>query len=154
MRMSVVGIISDTHGLMRPAALNALVGTALILHAGDVGSEDVLSKLRKIAPVVAVRGNMDMGTWACRLPPTDVAELGSASFYVLHDLYQLDLNPRVAGFTAVVSGHTHRAAMLQRKGVLYLNPGSAGPNRGAAPATLMRVTIGGPELEPEIVDLE
>ncbi|MEW6267901.1 MAG: metallophosphoesterase family protein, partial [Thermodesulfobacteriota bacterium] len=120
-----VGVISDTHGLVRPGALVALDGVARIVHAGDVGKPDVLDTLARIAPVTAVRGNNDRGPWAAGLPERAVLELGAARVLVLHDRHELDLDPRAAGFAAVVSGHSHKPAIEERDGVLYLNPGSA-----------------------------
>ena len=135
-RMSrLVGVISDTHGLVRPAALTALAGSQLIVHAGDVGSPEVLDQLRGIAPVVAVRGNNDRGAWAECLSATEVVDLDGVFLYVLHDVKELDLDPRAAGFRAVIAGHSHRPGMEERDGVLFLNPGSAGPRRFTLPIT-------------------
>jgi putative phosphoesterase len=131
-----IGIISDTHGLLRPEAEKALQGVDLIVHAGDVGEVDVLTRLKRIAPVFAVRGNVDTGTWAQELPLTTVVDCGGASFYVLHNLRELDLKPEAAKFDFVISGHTHQAEQSERGGVVYLNPGSAGPRRFALPVTL------------------
>jgi putative phosphoesterase len=153
MRDHVVGLISDTHGLIRPEALRALDGVELIVHAGDVGGSNVLEALGEIAPVVAVRGNMDGGGWALDLPGTEVVEIGAVALYVLHDRGQLDLDPRAAGFAAVVSGHSHRPSIEEDDGVLYLNPGSAGPQRFSNPISLMRLEICGRTLGPELVDL-
>src|SRR5208283_2590320 len=124
-----LGIISDTHGLLRTEAARALSGVDLIVHAGDVGKRDVLTGLQAIAPVFAVRGNVDTEAWAAELPAATVVDAGSASLYVLHNLRELDLRPEAAGFDAVISGHTHQAEQWEREGVLYLNPGSAGPRR-------------------------
>jgi putative phosphoesterase len=150
----LVGVISDTHKLLRPEAALALQGSDLIIHAGDVGNADVLEQLRQVAPTFAVRGNNDKGAWAAQLPPTEVVEVGELLFYVLHDLSELDLEPAVAGFAAVVSGHSHRPSIRFRDGVLYLNPGSAGPRRFTLPVALARVVVSGRQLRPEIVDLE
>jgi len=149
-----VGVISDTHGLLRPEALAALTGSDLILHAGDVGGPEVLGPLRELAPVHAVRGNVDRGAWAEALPATEAVEAGRHVFYLLHILEELDLDPAAAGFTAVVTGHSHQPRSEVHGGVLYLNPGSAGPRRFKLPVTVarMRVTAGG--LDPEIVELE
>src|SRR5690348_17262624 len=125
----MVGLISDTHGLIRPEALEALRGSRLIIHAGDVGNEEVIVALRAIAPVVAVRGNIDKSGWPATLPTTEVVGVGGLSIYVLHDLNELDLDPAAAGFRAVISGHSHKPSSEERNGVLYLNPGSAGPRR-------------------------
>ena len=138
----LVGIISDTHGLLRPEAERALEGVEMIIHAGDVGHPEILAKLKRVAPVFAVRGNVDTEPWAQELPVTAVVELGGASFYVLHNLRELDLRPEAAGFQAVISGHTHKAEQSERDGVLYLNPGSAGPKRFQLPVTLALLDVG------------
>jgi len=148
-----VGIISDTHGLLRPEALRALEGVDRILHAGDVGGQDILRALESQAPVVAVRGNTDWGEWAKSLPTTAVAEFGTNLFYLLHDLADLDLNPGAAGMRAVVSGHTHMPMVQETGGVLYVNPGSAGPLRGSKPVTLAIAEMEGDELKVEIIPL-
>src|SRR5687767_2563702 len=116
-----IGVISDTHGLLRPAAVAALVSSTLIIHAGDVGKPEILAALREVAPVVAVRGNVDRGAWAWELPETEVVEVEQARLYVLHDLMMLDLDPTAAGFQAVISGHSHQPSIEYRDGVLYLN---------------------------------
>ena len=138
---SRLGIISDTHGLLRPEALAALHGSELILHAGDIGNASVLEKLSEIAPVVAVRGNNDTGPWAAKLPETLVVEAGKTSIYLLHDLSLLDLEPSAAGFHIVLSGHTHKPESFERKGVFYINPGSAGPRRFSLPVTVARLDL-------------
>jgi putative phosphoesterase len=150
----LVGIISDTHGLLRPEAVRALAGVEAILHAGDVGRADVLSELKKVAPVFAVRGNVDTETWAQELPLNTVVELGGASFYMLHNLRELDLRPEAAKFDFVISGHTHEAKQFEERGVLYLNPGSAGPRRFHLPVTLARLELGRKPWKAEIVQLE
>jgi putative phosphoesterase len=137
-----VGLISDTHGLLRPEAVEALQGSELIIHAGDVGNPEILESLRGIAPVVAVRGNVDKEEWAQILPPTAVAEAGAVMIYVLHDLNELDLDPRAAGFQIVVSGHSHKPGKMEREGVLYVNPGSAGPRRFQLPVTVALLELG------------
>jgi len=129
-----IGLISDTHGLLRKEALEALRGSDLILHAGDVGKPEILQELRNIAQVVAVRGNVDTEPWAQTLPETAVAEAGSALIYMLHDVNALDLNPGASGFHIVVSGHSHKPGKTERDGVLYINPGSAGPRRFELPS--------------------
>jgi len=149
-----VGVIADTHGLLRPEALTALAGVDLIIHAGDVGGPEILQALAAIAPVTAVRGNVDHGHWAARCPKTAVVEAGAARIYVLHDAAHLDLDPRTAGFAAVVSGHTHRASARERDGVLYFNPGSAGPRRFSLPVTMGRLVVEGRSVRAEIVALE
>jgi putative phosphoesterase len=136
-----VGLISDTHGLLRPEALAALRGSDLIIHAGDVGAPEIVEQLRSVAPVVAVRGNVDKGVWASQLPLTAVAEAGSALIYVLHDIAQLDLDPVAAQFNLVVSGHSHKPGLIERNGVMYVNPGSAGPRRFQLPITIARLDL-------------
>ena len=137
----IIGLISDTHGLMRQEALTALRGSDLIIHAGDVGKPDIVEQLRAVAPVIAVRGNIDKGAWANRLPLTAVAETSSALIYVLHDIQQLDLNPAAAGFNIVVSGHSHKPGHTEHSGVMYVNPGSAGPRRFQLPVTIARLDL-------------
>ena len=151
--MTRVGVISDTHGLLRPEALAALAGSDLIVHAGDVGDPAVLAALGEVAPVRAVRGNVDGGAWAGALPLTDAVEVGGLAVYVLHILEELDLDPAAAGMAAVIYGHTHRPALERRRGVLYLNPGSAGRRRFDLPVSLARLVISGGEIEAELVEL-
>ncbi len=149
-----IGLISDTHGLLRKEAQETLRGSELIIHAGDVGKREILEELRKIAPVVAVRGNVDKEPWAKVLPETAVAEAGSVLIYVLHDANALDLNPAAAGFHIVVSGHSHKPGKTERDGVLYINPGSAGPPRFQLPVTVARLNLGRIPYEVEFVNLE
>jgi len=149
----LIGVISDTHGLLRPEAIKALRGSEHIIHAGDVGSREILEKLSTIAPVVAVRGNVDKGAWSRNLPETQVLELGGISIYVLHDLAQLDLNPKAAGFAVVVSGHSHVPKQETRDGVLYFNPGSAGPRRFKLPVSIGRLVVKGGSVRGELVTL-
>ncbi len=149
-----IGLISDTHGLLRKEAVEALRGSELIIHAGDVGKPEILAELRRIAPVVAVRGNVDMAEWARVLPVTAVAEAGAVMIYVLHDVKELDLNPAAAGFGIVVSGHSHKPGEIQRDGVLYINPGSAGPRRFQLPVTLARLDLGTEPWKLQFVDLQ
>jgi uncharacterized protein len=148
-----IGLISDTHGLLRDAALLALRGSDLIIHAGDVGKPEILDALKALAPVVAVRGNVDQADWAAPLPAAAVAETEAATFYVLHDLQQLDLDPKAADFHVVVSGHTHKPKHTTHGDVLYLNPGSAGPRRFDLPVTLARLDLGQRPWKPEFVHL-
>ncbi len=148
-----VGVISDTHGLLRPEAVAALAGVEAILHAGDVGDAEILEALRKIAPVTAIRGNIDRDGPCARLPATEMVELGGVSFYMLHDVKELDLDPVSAGFAVVVSGHSHKPSIESRKGVLFLNPGSAGPRRFSLPVTVAMVTVGEGVPRAEIVEL-
>jgi uncharacterized protein len=150
-----IGLISDTHGLLRDEALTALRGSELIVHAGDVGDPGILPQLRKIAPVVAVRGNVDTEAWARReLPETAVAQAGDVSIYVLHDVHALDLNPVAAGFQIVVSGHSHKYVQSEKAGVLYINPGSAGPRRFTLPITVARLDLAAQPWKVEFIDLE
>ena len=148
-----IGVISDTHGLLRPEAIKALIGVDHILHAGDVGDPLILDKLRWIAPLTAIRGNVDV-SGACRqLPASYVVELGGRYFYLVHSVDDLDLNPVAAGIAVVVSGHTHRAEVRRRQGVLYLNPGSAGPRRFDLPVTLAKVSVADGVVRARIVKL-
>ena len=150
----LLGVISDTHGLMRPKALAALRGSDLIIHAGDVGTSGVIDHLRQLAPTVAVRGNIDTQSWVVDLATTANVEVGELRFYVLHNIAQLDVEPVSAGFAAVVFGHSHKPSIETRDGVLYCNPGSAGPRRFRLPVTIARVRVSGREMVPEIVQLE
>ncbi len=136
-----VGVISDTHGLLRPEAVEALHGSELILHAGDLGGAKVLEALEVIAPVVAVRGNMDRAPWARDLPETEVVEVSGAHIYIVHDLAALPLDPVAAGFTVVISGHTHDPSVESKGGVLFLNPGSAGPRQFRLPVSVASLEI-------------
>ena len=149
----LIGVISDTHGLLRPEALEALRGSDQIIHAGDVGSPEILDKLSAIAPVTAVRGNIDKAPWCRKLPDTQVLELGGVSIYVLHDLAQLDLKPKAAGFAAVISGHSHIPKQETRDGVLYFNPGSAGARRFKLPVSLGRLTVEDGSVRGELLTL-
>jgi uncharacterized protein len=147
----IVGVISDTHGLLRPEALAALQGTYHIIHAGDVGDPEVLKELSAIAPVTAVRGNVDREAWGRKLPQTEVVEVGGISIYVLHVLEQLDIRPEAAGFAVVVSGHSHMPKQEVRSGVLYFNPGSAGPRRFKLPVTVGRLIVQDRAVQGEII---
>jgi putative phosphoesterase len=137
----LIGVISDTHGLLRPEAVAALAGVEHILHAGDVGDAAILDALRKISPVTAIRGNIDVWGVCAELPATDVVELGDKLFYLVHSVRDLDINPAVAGVSVVVSGHSHKASVEVRDGVIYFNPGSAGPRRFSLPVTVGFVTV-------------
>jgi hypothetical protein len=139
--MTIVGVISDTHDLLRPEALKALRGCAHILHAGDIGDPEILETLRTIAPVTAVRGNVDRGAWARGVPENQVVEIDGVSIYMLHILADLDLKPEAAGFAAVIYGHSHKPSQEVTRGVLYFNPGSAGPRRFRLPVTVGKLTI-------------
>jgi uncharacterized protein len=149
----LVGLISDTHGLLRPEALEALRGSRLIVHAGDVGRPEILDLLNAVAPTFAVRGNIDTQPWAVPLPATEAVEAGPHLIWVLHDIAQLDLDPTV-GFAAVVYGHSHKPAIETRADVLYVNPGSAGPRRFRLPVTVGRLHVTDDGLRPEIVELD
>ncbi|HEY1585618.1 MAG TPA: metallophosphoesterase family protein [Polyangia bacterium] len=147
-----VGVISDTHGLVRPEALEALAGAELIVHAGDVGGAEVLEALAKIAPVRAVRGNNDHGAWASRLPESDFVEVGGYTIYVIHDVKELDLDPAASGIAVVIAGHSHRPRNEVVGGVLYFNPGSAGPRRFSLPISIGRIDTGA-QLTASIIEL-
>jgi len=149
----IVGVISDTHGLLRSQALEALRGVNAIVHAGDVGDAAILGQLRQVAPVTAVRGNIDTSAWGKSLPETDVLEIGGVSLYVLHNVQQLDLDPGTAGFAAVIFGHSHKPLIEWRKDVLFFNPGSAGPKRFSLPISLGKLTIANGKLKPELIEL-
>jgi uncharacterized protein len=151
--LKLIGLISDTHGLLRPEALRALEGSKLIIHAGDVGDPAILDALSRIAPVFAVRGNVDTEPWAEALPETEVVEAGRTTIYVLHDVHALDLDPAAAGFRIVVSGHSHKPARTERGGVLFINPGSAGPRRFDLPVTVARLHLSSEPSEIEFLDL-
>ena len=151
--MFSIGVISDTHGLLRPEALAVLRGSDHIIHAGDIGAAGILEQLWLIAPVTATRGNVDKEAWARTLPQTEVLEVAGISIYILHDRAQLDLKPEAAGFRVVVSGHSHASKHEVRNGVLYFNPGSAGLRRFKLPVTVGRLVIDGHDVRPEIVRL-
>jgi putative phosphoesterase len=150
----IIGVISDTHGLLRPEAVAALQGSDYIIHAGDIGDPQILDKLIAIAPVTAVRGNVDHGAWAQEIPTTNMLEIGEISIYVLHSLQELDLKPEAAKFTAVIYGHSHVPKQELKNGVLYFNPGSAGPRRFKLPVSVGRLTIKGAKIDAKIVRLE
>jgi putative phosphoesterase len=151
--MTVVGVISDTHGLLRPEAVEALQGVSRILHAGDLGTPEVLATLNQIAPVTAVRGNVDHGAWAVALPSSEVVEIEGVSIYMLHILADLDLKPEAAGFEVVVYGHTHVPKLEIKNGVLYFNPGSAGPRRFKLPVTVGKLVVDGGTVRGKIVEI-
>jgi uncharacterized protein len=149
-----IGVISDTHGLLRPQAVTILRGCSLIIHAGDVGHADILAALREIAPVVAVRGNIDRDPSTSQLAATELVELDGRTIFVLHDLNDLDLDPLTAGFQVVISGHTHRPKTATKDGVLYFNPGSAGPRRFNLPISVGRLVILDKDVQAEIIKLQ
>ena len=148
-----IGVISDTHGLLRPEAVTALRGADRIIHAGDIGDPAILDRLSEIAPVTVVRGNVDREAWAKNIPETNVLELDGVSIYVLHILENLDLKPRSAGMDAVIYGHSHVPKQEMKDGVLYFNPGSAGPKRFQLPVTLGKLIVRGGKIRAEIVQL-
>ena len=148
-----IGVISDTHGLLRPQAVQALEGVDLIIHAGDIGGPKILRALERIAPVHAVRGNTDRGDWAANLPQSLVVEVGGVHLYVLHELFCLDLDPAAAGINAVIFGHSHSPHLERKNGVLFLNPGSAGPRRFTLPVSLATLHIQGNSLETQFIRL-
>lgn len=150
---TAIGLISDTHGLLRAEALRALAGSELILHAGDVGNPEIIEALRAIAPVVAVRGNVDTETWANALAETEVVETSAATIFVLHDVHLLDLNPTAAGFQIIVSGHSHKPGRSEHNGILYINPGSAGPRRFQLPVTIARLSLSQKPWTVDFIDL-
>ena len=151
--VSTIGVISDTHGLLRPEALAALQGSDYIIHAGDIGDPKILDALASIAPVTVVRGNIDREAWARKIPATNVLEAGRISIYVLHIRDELDLKPEAAGFAAVVYGHSHIAKQETRNGVLYFNPGSAGPRRFKLPVSVGRLTVKDGKIQAEILEI-
>jgi uncharacterized protein len=151
--VATIGVISDTHGLLREQAVAALQGSEYIIHAGDIGAPEIVDQLAQIAPVTAVRGNVDRAGWAKKIPETAVIELRGTSIYILHKLQDLDLKPEAAGFRVVVSGHTHIPKQDIKNGVLYFNPGSAGPRRFRLPVTVGRLIVVGPNVESEIIKL-
>jgi hypothetical protein len=154
MKSLSIGVISDTHGLLRPEAVISLEGSDHILHAGDIGDPSILTRLRKLAPLTAIRGNVDTQSWARRLPTTAVVELAGITIYMLHNLDELDLNPAAAGFRVVVYGHSHHPMMEEKNGVLYFNPGSAGPRRFKLPVSIGTLTIHDDQVDGELVRLE
>ena len=149
----IVGVISDTHGLLRPEAIAALRGSEHIIHAGDIGAADIIPVLQEIAPVTAIRGNVDLESWAMKFSATEVVELAGLSIYIVHDGNALDLNPHAAGFAAVISGHSHKPKQEMKNGVLYFNPGSAGPRRFKLPISVGRLQITSGSVRGEIIEI-
>ena len=149
----IIGVISDTHGLLRPEAVEALRGSEHIVHAGDIGSPEIIPALEKIAPVTAIRGNIDREPWTKKFPATEVVELAGLHIYIIHDVNALDLNAKAAGFAAVISGHSHQPKQEAKDGVLYFNPGSAGPRRFKLPITVGRLEIVDGKMSGKIIDL-
>ena len=148
-----IGVISDTHRLLRPEAIAALRGSDRVLHAGDVGDPGILDRLRELAPVTAVRGNVDRGPWAAALPETELVEIEGLSIYLIHDLGQLDPKPEAAGIRVVIYGHSHQPKIEEKNGVLYFNPGSAGPRRFSLPISLARLDLGKTPWQVEFLQL-
>lgn len=148
-----VGLISDTHGLLRPEALEWLRGSDFIVHAGDIGDARVIEELSKLAPVTAVRGNNDTDAWASRIPQTSRLQVGAVSIYVLHAVQELDLDPATAGIHVIVAGHSHRPGCVARGGVLFVNPGSAGPRRFSLPIAAGELIVSGKDVTPRLVEL-
>lgn len=149
-----IGLISDTHGLLRPEALAALHGSDFIVHAGDIGHADILTQLARAAPVTAVRGNNDMGAWAADIPETNLLQVGAIRIYVLHNLDALDVDPVAAGLHVVVAGHSHRPSHVVRDGVHFINPGSAGPRRFRLPISVGVLRVAGTMTVPELLELD
>jgi len=151
--VAIIGVISDTHGLLRPEAVAAVRGSDYIIHAGDIGDASILKKLAEVAPVTAIRGNVDRAAWARKIPVTNVLEAGGITIYVLHNVQELDLKPEAAGFAVVVYGHSHVPKQETKNGVLYFNPGSAGPRRFRLPVTTGRLKIQDGRVSGEIVEI-
>ena len=149
----IIGVISDTHGLLRPEAVELLRGSEHIIHAGDIGAPEIIGELQKIAPVTAIRGNVDTQAWARKFAETEVIELGGVFLYVIHDVNALDLNPKAAGFAAVISGHSHKPKQEVKDGVLYFNPGSAGPRRFKLPISVGQLHILDGDIEGKLLTL-
>ncbi len=150
----LIGVISDTHGLVRPQALQALRGVDLIIHAGDIGAPEVMDALKSIAPVVAIKGNNDNEAWATSLPDTKLVQLNAAKLYVIHNVRELDLDPVARGIQVVISGHSHKPSVVKRDGVLYLNPGSAGPRRFKLPVAVGKLHVNSLNVKAELIELE
>ena len=149
-----VGLISDTHGLLRPEAVTALRGSDFIVHAGDIGDSSILDRLSEIAPTTAVRGNNDKGDWASRIPEKEVLDVGTILIHVLHDIAELDLDPVAAGFHVIVAGHSHRPSIQWRDSVLFINPGSAGPRRFKLPVSVAKLAISAGAISPRLIELD
>lgn len=149
----IIGLISDTHGLLRPEAIAALVDSDIIIHAGDIGKEGIIEELEKIAPVFAIRGNVDKAAWASKYPPTEVVEFEGKFLYILHDLNELDLDPQAAGFQVVISGHSHKPKIFSKNEVLYINPGSAGKRRFSLPITVALLRLENEDFSHEIIEI-
>jgi hypothetical protein len=149
----VIGLISDTHGLLRPEAMAALAGVDLIIHAGDIGKPAILVDLKKIAPMAAIKGNNDKGDWAERLPECRSVRAGQHRLYVIHNVHELGFDPAARKYRAVISGHSHRPGIAEKDGVLFVNPGSPGPRRFKLPLAVGKIFVDGPEVRAEIIEL-
>jgi uncharacterized protein len=149
-----IGVISDTHGLVRPEAIAALKGSELILHAGDIGKPQVLESLASIAPVLAIRGNNDRKIWAQKIPDILMLRINGARVYIIHDVNDLEIDPGAAGFHAVISGHSHKPGLVRRDGTIFLNPGSAGPRRFKLPVAVSRLTVRGQTVRAKVIELK
>ena len=149
----VIGLISDTHGLLRPQAIAALAGVDLIIHAGDIGNPAVITELKKIAPVAAIKGNNDTGDWAKRLPEYRSVKVGQHRLYVIHNVHELEFNPAARKFRVVISGHSHQPVVAEKDGVLFVNPGSPGPRRFKLPVAVGKIFVDGPNIRAEIIEL-
>jgi putative phosphoesterase len=149
----IVGVNSDTHGLLRPEAVVALQGSEMIIHAGDVGKPEILDELAKIAPIVAIRGNVDHGIWAQGLPQTRTVEIGGVRIFVIHNIDDLSIDAAAAGYAVVIAGHSHRPSAVPKNGVLFLNPGSAGPRRFNLPVSVALLRVMGRKVEAQLVKL-
>lgn len=152
--MKTIGVISDTHGLMRAEALEALRGAEMIIHAGDIGALEVLTSLRSLAEVVAIKGNNDRGSWARDIPETAEVKIEQVNIHVVHNVHDLDLDPAAAGYRVVISGHSHNPSVKEKSGVLYLNPGSAGPRRFKLPIAFARLKIAGASVDAEVITID
>ncbi|WP_300464855.1 metallophosphoesterase family protein [Desulfobacula sp.] len=151
--MTLIGIISDTHNLLRLEAINALKGSEIIIHAGDIGNSEIIDRLKIIAPVFAVRGNIDKSAWGDTLPISDVIEISGKFIYLLHNIHEIDLDPVAAGFDAVISGHSHKPKIENKNGVFFINPGSAGPRRFSLPVTVAILQIVGKNISCDLIEL-
>jgi uncharacterized protein len=150
----LIGLISDTHGLVRPQALQALQGVDLVIHAGDIGTPEVMDALKRIAPLVAIKGNNDRGSWARSLPDTKLVKISAAQLYVIHNVKELDCDPVARGIQVVISGHSHKPSVVHREGVLYVNPGSAGPRRFKLPVAVGKLHMNRLNVKAEIIELD
>jgi uncharacterized protein len=150
----LIGLISDTHGLVRPQALQALQGVDLVIHAGDIGTPEVMDALKRIAPLVAIKGNNDRGSWARSLPDTKLVKISAAKLYVIHNVKEVDFDPGARGIQVVISGHSHKPSVVHREGVLYVNPGSAGPRRFKLPVAVGKLHMNRLNVKAEIIELD